>query len=212
MLIAPSCSLIISIYCINALILGCAVESGNNSEDGGNKDIVGSDNSSYPPPPYGTQVGATIENLSLEECICSGEQPEGRKIALSDFLGTQALLITVHSGWCENCETQALGMESNVYQAYKSQGFEILLVIFQDKDYNSGREILLNYCCKEYKEKFGMTFNLAIDPGGAKMVDTYFSKPPLNMLVDQQMVIQYKSESYSPDELDVSIKNLLGID
>jgi hypothetical protein len=67
----------------------------------------------------------------------------------------------------------------------------------------------LNYCCEE-KTQNGMTFTVAIDPGGQK-TSKYFSwgALPLSMLVDSEMTISYKAEG-SAYGLEANILDLLG--
>jgi hypothetical protein len=54
----------------------------------------------YPDPPHGIQIGDTIANECLERCLCSGSTDTGgEQFCLEDFLGSRAILITVHAGW-----------------------------------------------------------------------------------------------------------------
>jgi hypothetical protein len=162
----------------------------------------------YPPGPYGTRYGDTIENLCLERCVCTSGSPQAESFCLDEFLGNKAILIAIHTGWCPGCHQMAAQFEDGLYQPYRDQGFEIILVLIEDDGRNSSRSALLDYCCEE-KTGQGMTFTVAIDPAGQK-TSKYFSwgALPLSMLVDQQMTISYKSEG-SAYGLEAKIQDLL---
>ena len=162
----------------------------------------------YPPGPYGTREGDTIENLCLERCVCSGGSPQAESFCLDEYLDKQAILITVHTGWCSGCVQMARQLENGLYQPYRDQGFEIILVLLEDDGRSSDRSALLDYCCEE-KTQNGMTFSVAIDPGGQK-TSKYFSwgALPLSMLVDGHMTISYKAEG-SAYGLEANIQDLL---
>ena len=164
----------------------------------------------YPPDPYGTELFTTIDNFSLEECICTGNQPEGRPIELADFLGNTATLISVHTGWCPACKDQADKMEDWIYQAYKDQGFGLLLFTFQDDQLpepSTTREDLLDFCCR-YKELYKFSFSVAIDPG-AEVFLNYANATPLNMVLDDEMQIRFKVAGYLSDTLGDTIQRLI---
>lgn len=162
----------------------------------------------YPAGPYGTGFGDTIENLCLERCVCTSGSPQAESFCLDEFLGNKAILIGVHTGWCPGCREMAAQLEDGLYQPYHDQGFEIVLVLIEDDGRSSNRSALLSYCCEE-KNNNGMTFTVAIDPGGQK-TSKFFSwgALPLSMVVDSEMTISYKSEG-SAYGLEAKIQDLL---
>lgn len=159
----------------------------------------------YPAGPYGTQYGDTIANLCFESGACG---QAGHWICLDQFLGRKATLIAVHTGWCPTCQTQLAGAEG-LEQTYQADGFETLQVLFEDDRYVSTRSALLIYACEELKD-YGLTFPVVIDPAGSA-TQPYFDGGfiPLNIIVDEHMVIRYKLEDYDPATLVGTIEQLL---
>ena len=188
-------------------ISSCSWESGGGN-DAGNFD---GDNGEYPPPPYGVNYNETAQNFRVEQTLCIEGGARGAAIYASDFLDAKATLVSVHAGWCGPCKTQAATMEDNLYQEYKDQGLRILLILFEDDERNSEHQALLDYTCT-YRDRYGMTFTLAIDPG-ANVMGQFFrpteAGTPLNMLLDDEMVIRYKVEGTIPNVLEGNIEALL---
>jgi hypothetical protein len=179
------------------LAAGCSWEGGDqgNTDDGGNT-------LNYPPPPYGADFGDTAQDFRVEEVLCSGATPQGTKALYAhDFLSAKALMVSVHAGWCSICKAQAETMEQDLWDPYKDQGLEIVMVIFQDDAGNGDKESLKKYGCY-YKNNYSMHFHVAIDPDTAAMGQ--FFRPtatgtPLNMLLDPRMEIRFKMEGIIPD-------------
>ncbi len=205
---------------MSILSVGCAWESTAGSDGGVEQDGQvqtdeqgGDENLEYPPPPYGPDYGDTAPDFQVEECICDGAEPVGQAFALSDMLGSKAIMITVHAGWCGVCKSQTIGMENEVYAPYKNQGLDIMLVLFQDENGSSARDNLLPYCCG-YKDRYGLSFHVVIDPD-AEATSQFFrpteAGTPLNMLLDDEMEIRYKVEGLIPDSrvLEGTIEGIL---
>ena len=161
----------------------------------------------YPEGPYGTQFGDTIANLCFESGACG---QAGTIICLDEFIGKPATLIAVHTGWCPGCREQTAGAEA-MYQTYKPDGFELLQTLYEDDQELGSRAALLSFACDEITD-LGLTFAVGIDPGGDTMVP-FFDEGyiPMNILIDENMVIQYKVEAYDPATLIPAIELLLGI-
>jgi hypothetical protein len=160
----------------------------------------------YPPGPYGTTYGRTMENVCLEKCVCEGGTVSAETFCMQDFLDKKAIMFGIHTGWCPGCRQLAASLENGLYQPYKDQGFEIILVQLETPTRSSDRTALLNFCCEEKQTK---TFTVAIDPGGQKLAD-YFSLGgvPLSMLLDRRMKIRYKIEG-DPSGLEATLQDIL---
>jgi thiol-disulfide isomerase/thioredoxin len=199
---------LLAISCFTLVVSGCEWGGGNTEDDAGIHDGTDDD---YPPPPYGTQYGEVVENFRVQETLCTAGTGMGRAIYMKDFLDAKATLVSVHAGWCGPCKTQAQTMEEDVYQVYKDRGLKILLLLYQTDTQSEDEQELLDYTC-EYKEEHGMTFVVGIDPG-AEVTSQYFrpteAGTPLNMLLDQEMVIRYKVEGVIPDVLEGNIEAIL---
>ncbi len=190
------------------LATGCAFET--EIPDAGPKDSgTGGDlPPKYPPPPYGTEYGDTVENFEVERVSCQGSTGSGRTWTLDEFLGSKAILITVHAGWCSICKQQATTMENDLSSFY-DRGLNVILLLTEDPSGSTNRQKLLDYAC-EYRKKYGFSFPLAIDPNGAA-TGRYFDGVPLNMLLDREMSVRYKITGLIPDSkaLEGNIEGLL---
>ncbi len=166
---------------------------------------TGSCRNPYPAGPYGTHYGDTMENMCLEDGLCNSN---GEMICMDEYVDRKATLIMVHSGWCPSCNQQMQGIEQ-FYQTYVDQGLGILQVLIEDDAYNGSRQALLDYACKEIK-MYHLTFPVAIDPGG-RVTNKFFDQGyiPLNMIVDQSMVIRYKVEGWDPAAIEAVVQQLL---
>jgi hypothetical protein len=100
-------------------------------------------------------------------------------------------------------------MEPDLQQPYADDGLKIMLVLFEDDNGSSNAQNLRDYAC-EYKETYGFTFTLAIDPGAAVLGD-FLEGTPMNMLLDDEMKIRYKVDGIIPDShiLEGNIEGLI---
>lgn len=190
------------------LAAGCAFET--EIPDAGTKDSGNGGDlpPKYPLPPYGTEYGDTVENFEVERVSCQGTTGSGRPWTLDEYLGSKAILVTVHAGWCTFCKQQANTMEDDLSKFY-DKGLNVILMVTEDPSGSTNRQKLLDYTC-EYRKKYGFTFPLAIDPNGAS-TGKYFDGVPLNMLLDKNMSIRYKITGLLPDSkaLEGNIEGLL---
>lgn len=162
----------------------------------------------YPPGPYGTGVGDVLVNFCLEECKCDGSIAKGVPFCMRDLLDNKATLIAVHTGWCTACRYQT-GEAEQLYQAYRKQGLGMVFVYYEDDLENGSRQALLDYGCWE-KGWYGLTFMIAIDPGLQQMLRYFYDGSiPLNIIVDDEMVIRYVLEGYDPVSMEATIRLLL---
>jgi peroxiredoxin len=204
----------ISLLCLAvSAFSGCAWEDGTNHQDDGSDgedafDAGTDEGLLYPPGPYGYDFGDTVENFKVSKVLCPGGPPQGKDFKLEEFLGAKAILVSVHAGNCGYCTQQASTMESGLWQPYKNRDFKILLVLTSDSGGGTDRQAVLDYCCK-YQDDYGLTFTVAADPGGNVMHDYIESGTPLNMLLDDEMVIRYKVEGILPDTLEGNVEALL---
>lgn len=205
---------VISLLCLSLpSFSGCAWEEGTNNQDDGNDgqdalDAGPDEGPVYPPGPYGNDYGDTVANFTLQRCLCPGGPAQGVDFKLGDYLGAKAILISAHAGTCGICKEQATAMERDFYLPYKDRGFKIVLVIVSDSNGNDARQDVLDYCCN-YKSTYGLTCMVAADPEFGVMRNYIQSGTPMNMLLDDRMVIRYKIEGYDPDSLLQNVVNLL---
>lgn len=192
---------------------GCAWEDGGDNKDDGSDgqdafDAGYDEGPVYPPGPYGNDYGDTVANFTLQRCLCPGGPAQGVDFKLEEYLDAKAILISAHAGTCGICKQQAQVMEDSFYQAYKDQGFKIVLAIISDSGGSDARQDVLDYCCS-YKSSYSLTCMVAADPEMGVMRNYIQTGTPLNMLVDHRMVIRYKVEGYDPVTLRQNVVNLL---
>jgi hypothetical protein len=190
---------------------GCAWQDTGNEVDSGWDGFVNGDlDDGYPPGPYGVNIGNTMANIRVYKCLCSSTGAgQGRSLDLDEYLGNKAVLISAHDANCTFCKQQVARMEPDFYDKYHEQGFDILLILFRDKNGNSHLQAVMDFCC-EYKEDYGLdTFNVAGDPDMEVMRDYIREGTPLNILVDDEMTIRYRQEGYDPGLLTQNVEKLL---
>ena len=147
----------------------------------------------YPPGPYGTSRGATIENLSFlgwkHPDQAGYDLAKFETIRLSDFYdpdghtGVKLLAVNASAVWCGVCRREYQEMKRNdVYATLHGMGLEILGTLFEDNNYFPAQPIdLKNWGSLS---THSVTFPMGLDPG-FKM-GAYFDSDatPLNMLID----------------------------
>jgi hypothetical protein len=162
----------------------------------------------YPPGPYGTGRGATIQNLSFlgwKQPNAAGYDPsQVEMVRLSDFYdpdgqnGLKLLAINASAVWCSVCRAEYQDMkDTKVYQTLHPQGLEILGTLFQDNAYYPAQPSDLKTWGAVASH--AVTFPLVLDPG-FKM-GAYFDSDatPLNLLIDvRTMTIVSVTMGYSP--------------
>ncbi len=185
----------------------CAFESDIPDSGPGDGSGGGDSGPEYPPPPYGTEYGDTAENFTVQRVSCQGDTGRGREWKLAEYLGAKAVLITVHAGWCTFCKQQASRMQAEL-EPYLGNGLEVMLLLTEDPSGSSQVQRLLDYACS-YRQQYGFSFPIGIDPGGAA-TGQYFDGLPLNMLLDRDMFIRYRLPGELPDS-NILIGNIEGL-
>lgn len=84
----------------------------------------------------------------------------------------------------------------------------MILVNFEDESSATSRQALLDYCCWE-RDDLNATFTTAIDPGGEVTGPYYWFFIPLNMVVDDDMVIRYKVEDWEQSGIRSIVSQLV---
>jgi hypothetical protein len=206
---------LISLLCLTLpAFTGCAWEDGgDNGEDDGTDgedafDAGIDEGPVYPPGPYGSEFGDTVANFTLYQCLCPGGPAQGKAFELKEFLGAKAILITAHSGTCTYCKQQAGTMEAGLNVPYRDRGLKIVLTLIGDDHGSGDRQDVLDYCC-DYKSIYNLNFMVTADPDVGVMRDYIVEGTPLNILLDDEMVIRYKVEAHLPDTLEGNVEALL---
>lgn len=135
-------------------------------------------------PKWGTMLNQRAENFTLLD-------HNDNQVSLHDYLG-KVILLDISTMWCPPCQQEATDAEE-LYQKYKDQGFVILSVLFQD--YGGSPATTSN--CKTWANLYGLTFPVLAD-SDAEVWNLYDDSGyiPLNLIIDKEMVIQYKNPGY----------------
>lgn len=184
---------------------------GSSGDPGGSPDAVlpppcrhdaPADGWTYPAGPYGTGVGDRIEDFTLRDC-------DGQSVRFGDVLaGAKLVLFNVAAGWCVPCMAETQTIEADVHRPYCPRGLRIVQVLFEDEN---GAPASVNFC-KKWREKFGLTFPVLIDPDFTTkkfFPGSISGSTPLNLLVDTGAVIRYRAAGPVPPDFHDRIEEFL---
>ncbi len=155
----------------------------------------------YPAGPYGTDVGDTFEDITLDDC-------DGAPVNFGDILGQSELtLFTIGAGWCEPCIEESETLDSEIFRSFCGRGLRVVQVLFQDDQSRAATGLF----CQQWKERFEMSFPVLKDP--LFETDRFFSditaQTPVNVLVDSQGEIVFKEVGTPAADLPQRIDALL---
>jgi hypothetical protein len=182
-----------------ALVLGlaaCGTPEEGAPFDRGSDAPVGSDGVpeqarlDYPLPPYGTDVGAVIQNfefLGWMRPAEAGYDPEALEtVSLARFhdasgaAGVKFLVITAGAVWCSACRAEYDDLATGITATYEERGVAFLGTLFEDKAYGPARPSDLALWAKQYD----VTFPFVLDP--ALKLGMFFDveATPMSMIID----------------------------
>ncbi len=180
--------------------LGCTASDGHDPVDLPPCDIAPPPADwTYPLGPYGKKVGERFADFELNDC-------DGKSVRFGDILGdASVVLFNVGAGWCKPCLDEAEILESQVYRPHCASGLRVVQVLKSDDDDGPATTTF----CSKWRDRWGMTFPVLIDPlfETSRYVDA--SGFPLNMLVDHTGVIRYVHTGDVPSDLNQRIGELL---
>ena len=159
------------------------------------------DDWTYPEGPLspGSQVGDLFSDFQLEDC-------EGNLIQFGDILANSELvLFNVSAGWCRSCVDETRTLEEEVFNNFCGRGLKIVQVLFQDEQARPATKLF----CSQWRDTFGLTFPVLVDP--LFITEKYLesSQTPLNLLIDKEGVIRYRTTGPVPGDFNSQIEDLL---
>jgi hypothetical protein len=163
----------------------------------------------YPPGPYGTGTGATLENLGFrgwrDPVAANYDLARLESVYLADFYNpdgrsnTRYLWINASAVWCSVCRAEMQDIKNNGINAvFGAKGVQLIVTLFEDND--SGPATPLDL--KRWGEvpAHAIDFPLLLDPGFKLGAFFTSDATPLNLLVDATtMQVVDASMGYSSD-------------
>lgn len=120
-----------------------------DDQSGTTASVDGTERLPYPPPPYGTKPGATIENLQLlgwsDPKAVDGSVQRLEPLSLARFYNADGatslrfLVITSTAVWCSACKLEYEDFASGRVDQYRARGVEFFGALFEDGDSNPAR-------------------------------------------------------------------------
>ena len=163
----------------------------------------------YPPGPYGTGEGATLENLAFlgwrDPVAAQYDLARLEPVYLADFYNPDGasnvryLWINASAVWCSVCRAEMQDIKNNGINAeFKAKGVQLIGTLFEDND--SGPATPLDLQRWGQVPAHGIDFPLLLDPGFKLGAFFTSDATPLNLLVDATtMRVVNASMGYSPD-------------
>jgi len=176
---------------VAALALGCS--SGEKAvpfDHGTTAGLpLGEERLPYPPPPYGAQAGATIENftfLGWSSPKEAGYDPTHLEtIRLADFYDPTGakhaplLVITSTALWCSACKQEYADMKTGA-APYEQKGVRFLGALFEDNDGNPAHPPDLTTWARTFDVRFPFVLDPELELGSFFDVNA----TPMEMIVD----------------------------
>jgi hypothetical protein len=184
-----------------AFALACAACDGASEPGGSDAGAApGGGACDYPAGPYGLNLGQRFPDFSFTDC-------DGNAFSFSRdaFCDAALTLVVVGSGWCVPCREEAARAEADLYVPFRDRGLRIVEILFEDD--RSARATKL--FCREWREQYGLTFDVLIDPLFDTMPWFNLEGPPLNVLVDREGVVRYRRTASAAEDLHDRIDELL---
>ncbi|OGQ90204.1 MAG: hypothetical protein A2289_03740 [Deltaproteobacteria bacterium RIFOXYA12_FULL_58_15] len=150
-------------------LIGCGEDGANNTC------AAGGPRHGYLAGPFGTDVGAVIENLALVAA-------DGSLFALERIHhdgNNRLLLIMTAAGWCGACIEEQPTLQG-LYEMYGANGLAVLVALFEDDQFNPADAAL----AAAWTQQYHVTFPVLADPHF--VFDAYYDSTltPMQMFVD----------------------------
>lgn len=159
----------------------------------------------YPSEPYGTALGRVIQPLEF----INSDQSVFNTTSIYEDLSKKLLLVTTSAEWCTACIKEQPTLQS-MYEEYKDAGLEIMVSLFQDRDFEPATAEL----AQRWIDKYNLDFIVVADPTDPSKFSPYYdvSLTPMVMLIDlQNMSINYLTQGFDEDQVRGLIEAGLGL-
>ncbi len=128
----------------------------------------------------------------------------GETVELYDFMGS-VVMLNAGAGWCVPCREEAPLLESDLYQEYRDEGFEIIELLVEDNENNPPSQEFL----QGWRDEYGLTYTICADPAWTLM--PYFTEGslPFTLFLDRAMVPRSSRHGYDKAVYQGVIEQLL---
>jgi thiol-disulfide isomerase/thioredoxin len=109
---------------------------------------------------------------------------DGGVVELSGYRG-RVVMVNIWATWCPPCITELPSMQ-RTYEAYADQGLEILAVAVDQRPGERQPDGRIVGVVSEFAERFGLTFEVVVDPTGGTERLLGVNYLPTTLLVDRQ--------------------------
>ncbi len=163
----------------------------------------------YPAGPYGTGVGATLENFSFlgwrDPVAAAYDVTKLERVRLGEFYNpdgrsnVRLIWINASAVWCSVCRSELKDInQRGIYESFGPRGVQMIETLFEDND--SGPATPLDLKRWGEAPAHQIEFPLLLDPGFKLGAFFTSDATPLNMLVDARtMRVIEATMGYSPD-------------
>ena len=142
---------------------------------------------------YIVRVGDVAPEMELE-------LTDGQKVKLSDLRG-KVVMLQFTASWCGVCRKEMPFIESNIWQKHKANPDFALYGIDRDEPVET---------VKDFAEKTGVTYPLALDPGADHFAKYAERKAGItrNVLIDKEGKIVMLTRLYNEEEFAALCKKI----
>jgi peroxiredoxin len=193
--------IILYIICIFAIIAGCGYA--NERYDG--DDLDGDDDDDAVDMPSddddddddGAPSGTKVKEFTWTTV-------DGEDLNLYDYEGS-VIILNVGAGWCEGCKDETPILEARFWQKYKDDGLVVIQLLTEDAGGSPADQDFAN----GWKDEYGITFPLCMDPDWA--LEEYFTEStlPFTMLIDRSLFILERFHGFNEEILDALVNQVL---
>ena len=142
---------------------------------------------------YIVRVGDVAPEMELE-------LTDGQKVKLSDLRG-KVVMLQFTASWCGVCRKEMPFIESDIWQKHKANPNFVLYGIDRDEPVET---------VKDFAEKTGVTYPLALDPGADHFAKYAERKAGItrNVLIDKEGKIVMLTRLYNEEEFAALCKKI----